>query len=116
MLHRVLIVDDDQLIRNGLATLLEKDGHEAITAETVTEGLDKLSSWPTHVLLDTYLPDGVGTMVLRHIRTKKMPIKVAVLSESLNTELIAEAHALQADAVFRKPEEWNALLDWLATA
>jgi len=114
MLHRVLVVDDDHIVRNGLAMLVKMNGHEAITAATVTEGLDKLDCGPTHVLLDMNLPDGLGTMLLRRIRIKKLPIKVAVLSGSLNAELIAEAEALQPDAVFTKPAVWDALLDWLA--
>jgi len=92
------------------------NGHEAITAATVKTGLDKLDCRPTHVLLDMNLPDGEGTMVLQKIRTKELPIKVAVLSGSLDSPLIAEAQALRADALFGKPSKWDAVLDWLATS
>ena len=116
MPFRVLVVDDDPVLRTGLSKLVQMQGHEAITAATVTEGVAKLGSGPTHVLLDMNLPDGRGTTVLHHIRTKNLPIKVAVLSGSLDVSLLADAEALRPDAVFRKPPEWGAVLDWIATS
>lgn len=54
----VLVVDDDQLIRETLALLLEDDGHIALQAANGVEALDqlRLSTYPLIVLLDFMMP------------------------------------------------------------
>lgn len=115
MKHLVLIVDDDPALRTGMARLVEAYGHEATTAATVREGIERLGSGPTHVLLDMNLPDGHGTAILRHVRTAKLPVKVAVLSGTTDAALLAEADSLSPDASFRKPPAWDAVAEWIAT-
>ena len=112
----VLVVDDDRHIRTGLALLIGSHGHAASTASTVREGLEKVEAGPTHLLLDLNLPDGLGTTVLRHVRTANLPVQVAVLSGSADPRLKAEVDALQPDAVFRKPPDLDALMDWIASS
>ena len=84
-------------------------------AATVTEGLDKLASEPSHLILDLNLPDGLGTVILRHVRTKNLPVKVAVLSGTADASLLGEAADLRPDATFTKPPDWEALIGWIAT-
>ena len=114
--RRILIVDDDRSLRTGLATLVETEGHEAVTAATVTEGMDKFASEPSHLILDMNLPDGVGTTILRHVRTNDLPIKVAVLSGATDAALLGEVADLRPDATFTKPPDWDALLGWVTAA
>lgn len=99
----------------GLVRLVEMHGHRTLAAATVAEGLAQLGAAPSHVLLDMNLPDGVGTTVLRQVRDGRLPIKVAVLSGSGDDELMDEARSLRPDAMFRKPPDWDALMDWVAT-
>ena len=80
MTHRVLIVEDDPLLQNGMALLFSGEGHEVLTAGTIRRGLERLTEGPTLVLLDLNLPDGLGTTILRRIRQEKLPMLVAVLS------------------------------------
>jgi DNA-binding NarL/FixJ family response regulator len=90
-------------------------GDEPITAATVKQTLELLdAASPSHMILDMNLPDGLGTRVLRHVRTARLPIKVAVLSGSLDSGLIKEAESLGPDALFVKPPDWDAVLDWIA--
>ena len=92
------------------------EGHEPVTAASVKEAMASLEVGPSHLLLDMNLPDGLGTAVLRHVRHARLPIRVAVLSGSLDSSLIDEAKALDPDAVFTKPPDWDAVLDWIAEA
>ena len=110
---RSLIVDDDPTLRKGLATLAQALGHRADTAASVTEALAKLPSHPSRVLLDLNLPDGLGTTVLERIRSERLPIRVAVVSGTSDTALLAEVERLGADAVFPKPPDLDALTEWL---
>ena len=89
-------------------------GHDVFVAENVQQGLDQLSVQPTHVLLDMNLPDGVGTTILRHIRSNNLPIKVAVVSGSLDDQLIREAESLNPDRMFTKPTDWDVLTSWVS--
>jgi len=111
--RRVLIVDDDPSLRTGLAKLVAMHGHEAVTAASVAEAMERLASGPSHVLLDMNLPDGYGTAVLQHVRTKALPVRVAVLSGTADPSLMADAEALRPDAVFHKPPDWDGLIKWL---
>jgi CheY-like chemotaxis protein len=95
--RRVLVVEDNPTLRHGFVQLIELEGHEPIAAATVADGLKSLETEPSHLLLDMNLPDGVGTTILRHIRTNNLPVKVAVLSGSLDMKLLSEAEALRPD-------------------
>ena len=115
-MHRVvLVIEDDPIIRQGMTLLIKTYGHAVVAAGTVAEGMDRLADQPTHVLLDMNLPDGVGTTILRHVRAERLPIRVAVLSGSGDAALMAEARSLGPDAVFRKPADLDAVMDWIAT-
>ena len=117
MASLVLVVEDDAPIRTGMAALLRKRGHEVAAAATAAEALSHLNdSTPTHLLLDLNLPDAPGTEVLRHIRTRALPVRVALLTGASDTVLIDEARALTVQAVFIKPANWDQLLDWVAQA
>jgi DNA-binding response OmpR family regulator len=111
---RVLVIDDDPTLRRGLTVLIRSQGHEVMAAGTIAEGMERLAWGPSHILLDMNLPDGDGTRILRHVRSAKLPVKVAVLSGSADLALMAEADAMNPDAHFMKPANWSVLLDWIA--
>ena len=114
-IHSVLVVEDDASIRNGMMALLRIGRHAAVAAASVAEAAERLhAATPTHLLLDLNLPDGPGTEVLRHIRARSLPVRVALLTGASDTNLIEEARALGVDEVFIKPPDWDKLLDWVA--
>jgi DNA-binding response OmpR family regulator len=115
MTHSVLVVEDDAQIRKGLMALLRMRGHAAVAAATVAEAESRLdAATPTHLLLDLNLPDGPGTGVLRRIRARSLPVRVALVTGASDAGLTEEARALGVDAVFIKPPDWDQLLDWVA--
>jgi CheY-like chemotaxis protein len=66
---KVMIVDDDPDIREGIAEALAHFGYRVITAESGRIALDLLASGapPAVVLLDLMMPDMDGWEVLRRI-------------------------------------------------
>lgn len=59
---KVLVVDDEFLIRMSLESGLSDLGHQVKTAETFSEGLALAESWrPDVVLLDNKLGGGAGS-------------------------------------------------------
>lgn len=63
---RILVVDDESLIRILVADVGESLGHEVLTAASIKEGQDLAQRGVDIVLLDVLLPDGDG---LAHVET-----------------------------------------------
>ncbi|MCY0928803.1 response regulator transcription factor [Streptomyces sp. H27-H1] len=73
---RVLLIEDDPSIREGVGLGLRRRGHEVSAAETGEAGLGLMASFhPELVLLDLMLPGINGVQVCRRIReTSQVPI------------------------------------------
>ena len=80
---RVLLIDDHDLIRNGLARAFERhdDFEVAGQAASVAEGLREFTSLkPDVVITDVRLPDGTGLDLVREIRAAGHETGVVVLT------------------------------------
>ena len=109
---RVLIVDDDALIRDTLATALADEGYSVRVAPDGKAALDTLDDWlPDLIVLDLMMPvmDGQTFRAEQRSRTETAAIPVIVLSAAHNVH--ARASALGAAAVFPKPFDLGTLLD-----
>jgi two-component system, NarL family, response regulator DevR len=90
---RVLIVDDHELVRVGLRTLLSTDpeievlGEAAVGALAIIMARDRR---PDVVLLDAHLPDLSGPDVCRQLRTAVPDAAVAMLTTFADDELVRE--------------------------
>jgi DNA-binding response OmpR family regulator len=114
MAASVLIVEEDAALRTGMTALMKMRGHRSVASATVIEAHSHLdAATPTHLLLDLNLPDGTGTTILRRIRDRGLPVRVALLSGGNDTPLTDEARAIGVDAVFVKPPDWDKLLEWI---
>lgn len=91
---RVLIVDDSELVRLGLRTLLGSYPAVTVVGETdsATGALQAIAQLaPDLVLLDLRLPDGDGCQVCRQILTDYPTCRVLVLSSLLDARTVSEA-------------------------
>jgi two-component system alkaline phosphatase synthesis response regulator PhoP len=78
---RILIVEDDAHIAEGLKLNLSLQGYEAAIAASGTEGLRMWKEYNPHmVILDIMLPGLDGLSVLRHIRVEDEKLPVLILS------------------------------------
>lgn len=75
----VLVIEDDQRIRQSVANRLSEAGHAVITAPTAFAGLEALmADGADVVILDLGLPDLDGAELLRMIRaTSQVPVIIA---------------------------------------
>jgi CheY-like chemotaxis protein len=66
---RVLLVDDDELIRQSVGPMLQALGHEAHTAESGQEALDRVAAGldPDLVILDMNMPGLNGAQTLARL-------------------------------------------------
>src|SRR5262245_47309299 len=77
----VLIIDDEEIIREALEALLVVDGYSVSTAATAGQGLDRLADRPVDVvLLDLMLPDKNGLEVLDEIRRQDDDLPVIMIT------------------------------------
>ncbi|MER7999607.1 response regulator transcription factor [Streptomyces sp. NPDC095613] len=76
---RVLLIEDDSAVREGVRLGLRRQGHDVTAVPTGEEGLERLRSFrPDVVLLDLMLPGMSGLDVCRRIRsTDQVPIIMA---------------------------------------
>lgn len=71
--ERILIVDDDEMVRSGLALDLEGEGYEVVTATSAEEAWNALEREPVHLVLsDLVMAEMDGMGLLQRVR-KHMP-------------------------------------------
>lgn len=93
-LTRILIVDDHQVVRMGLRTLLEHQGGLRVVGEagTAAEAIEKAKELkPDIVLMDVRLPDESGIEACRQIRSANPGIRVLMLTSYSSDEAIFAA-------------------------
>ena len=61
----ILLVEDDAVLRRGLAELFSREGYRVIEAASVVDAKEKLNSEVQAVVLDVSLPDGDGVSLCR---------------------------------------------------
>ena len=110
---RVLVVEDQEIIQDLLLTVFDHEGFETRCAGTGAEALAALVSRPDFVVLDLHLPDGRGTQILREIRERNIPAKVAVTTGTIDAALIGAADRLHPDKFFQKPYRAMELVTWI---
>jgi DNA-binding NarL/FixJ family response regulator len=90
---RVMVVDDHELVRAGLRTLLQAEPDMQIVAEAATgsQALTRaVSSQPRVVLLDARLPDIPGPDVCRGLCAALPDVAVAMLTTFSDDELVRQ--------------------------
>ena len=68
MKEKILIIEDDPLIRNELKTLLQSNGYEAAAPEDFSDVIDRIKAEQPHlILLDIKLPAPDNDLHLRSL-------------------------------------------------
>ncbi|MBC7236605.1 MAG: diguanylate cyclase [Chloroflexi bacterium] len=102
--ERILIVDDQESIRDLLAALCEDEGYEVATAEDGAEALALLERGSFDVgILDLLLPDIHGLDVLRRAKALYPEIEVIILTGHSDLQTAVEALRLGAYDYLQKP-------------
>ncbi len=108
---RILVIDDEEDIRETLDALLSLEGYAVDLAPNGTEGLHRLESREYDlVLLDLMMPDRSGMDVLRDIRERDRQIPVFMVTAFGSIDAAVEALKCGADDFIQKPWKNEQLL------
>lgn len=102
---KVLIVDDEALVRRSLSRAFRAKGHDVVEAENGTEGLEKWKqSTPDLVFLDVLMPGLTGPQVLKEIGNARSG-KVILMSAFAGEHNMETALQMGAEMFVPKPFE-----------
>lgn len=104
MSRKILIIDDEKLIRWTLEQHLAKEGYDVITADTAEKGLDLIAKkTPDLVLLDNRLPSMTGLELLEKLNAQERGIIVIMITAYGMVETAVKAMKLGAYDYISKP-------------
>jgi DNA-binding response OmpR family regulator len=106
--EHILVVDDDDHIRDLLATVLAGEGYRVATATNGREALQHIvENKPRLVLLDLQMPLMTGQELLAELRAAETGVPVVFMSAGYRVR--AEAARLGADGYLAKPFDLDAV-------
>ena len=115
---KVLIVDDHDIVRQGLAMLLARQEDLLVVGEagTVAEAVKKAGDLePDVVVLDIWLPDGSGVEACREIRDNNKNIKVLMLTSYSDDEAVMGSIMAGASGYLLKEIRSQEIVDAIRT-
>jgi two-component system, NarL family, response regulator DevR len=92
--HRLLVVDDHEVVRSGLVALLDRrEGFQVVAeAGNVAEAIEQANRFvPDIVIMDVRLPDGSGIEACREIRAEHPETRVVMLTSFPDEEAVLSA-------------------------
>lgn len=102
---RVMIVDDHEVVRRGIVTVIDASSSLSVVGEasTVDEALRRLPAVRPEVLVvDLQLPDGTGIDVMRRARELEPLQKMLVLTSFDDDSALRESRAVGASGMLLK--------------
>ncbi len=110
---RVLIIDDEEMIRSLAVRVLNRAGIEVCTAESGTQGLAQASSDPTIdvAIVDMTLPDIEGLELIRRIHQQRPELKCVLSTGQALTDRDIPAELAGTVSLLPKPYRSQALVE-----
>jgi DNA-binding NtrC family response regulator len=115
-LATILVIDDDDVVRDFLVEAIEQAGHEVVSANGGIAGIGKFTqSHPDMVLTDIVMPDRDGLEVIAEIRSADPGARIVAMSgggfRANAVSCFDAATKLGAMAVLQKPFKLAQLID-----
>ena len=111
---RVFLLDDHELVRRGLADLLDVEPDLEVVGEasSVAEAMARIpAAQPQVAVLDVRLPDGSGVEVCRDIRSQMPDVRCLMLTSFSDDEALFDAIMAGASGYVLKEIRGNDLVD-----
>ena len=111
---RVMLVDDHEVVREGLRTLIGRNKGLVVAAEagTMAEAIEAAArSKPDVIVMDVRLPDGSGVEACRTIREVRPETKVIMLTSYADDEALFASIVAGAAGYLLKQTRGQAVID-----
>src|SRR4051794_33396242 len=80
-MQTILVIDDDESLRDTIGVMLEQDGFRAVLVGDGRSGFEKaMTIKPDLVLVDLRLPGMTGIEICKQLRAEKVKTPIVVLS------------------------------------
>jgi DNA-binding response OmpR family regulator len=101
----ILVIEDEESIREYMCYLLEKNGYRVVEAKNGVEGLEHFSRKNVDlVVTDMIMPGGDGSEIMAAMRKAASTVPVIAVSGAMSfKDLVVGAGKGGADAVIQKP-------------
>src|SRR5688500_7709332 len=100
----ILVIDDNDTIREGLALTVKKMGHSPMTAASGAEGIEAFKQWRADFVITDLKMDGMGGVeVLRTIHALDPDVPIMLITAYGTVETAVEAMKLGAFDFIAKP-------------
>lgn len=100
---KILVIDDEQSIRDLLNTLLRRKGYDVVLAESGRKGLELFRrERPDVIVLDLKMPGMDGLTVLQQVRSLDLRQPVIVLTGAGTAEAEQQVRALEVTEYVEK--------------
>lgn len=109
---RILVIDDDELVRGTVQAMLQSDGYEVVLAVDGEDGIRQFQRQPFDlVLCDVFMPQKEGLATVREIRQLSTGIPIISMTGSvpandsgpLDPDFLRMSSALGATRTLAKP-------------
>ena len=112
---RILIIDDNEMVRDILHDLLEDEGHELRLASEGKEGLRLLADFAADIVItDILMPGQEGIETIQELRFQKPKTKIVAISGGgtrFGVSFLEMAERLGADVTLSKPIDASLLVE-----
>lgn len=108
-MYRILVVEDDEAMREGIVYALRREGYQADAAGELGQVKSCLSKGPDMMILDVNLPDGDGRSFLKELRLEN-PLPVLFLTARDREEDMLQGFDAGGDDYMTKPFSMPLLL------
>ena len=112
--RQVLIVDDDESIRNLLSLYFEQEGYEVEAVATGEQALQRFEAGRFRlVILDYYMPGMNGLEVATAVHTRDPGVTIALITGMIHTLAGIDLTPTGITKIFSKPFDLCEISEWL---
>ena len=114
---KILVIDDEEILRLTMEGFLSKEGHEVLTVKDYTSALEVISKGNLDLIFaDIVLGDHTGIDILRAAKNRGLTCPIVMITGYPNIETASEALRLGAFDYLAKPIRRDTLLHTAALA
>jgi len=101
---KILLVDDDEWIRDSLSLFFEAEGCNLLAFETAEEGMEAVKKQAYDIVISDYkLPGMDGLEFLRRVKEKRPNAFEVLITAYANCEILKEAKMIGVQDIILKP-------------